>query len=336
MFGTTVALLGLLTLAPCRALAWHGPGHMTVTKIAYEELKTTDPQLLVTMAKLLKKHPHYDEFLSQDRPDNVSADEWAFVRAATWSDWVRPPKDPTPHQQEIADKYNRPKRHFINYPFVVPPDEAKEQQLQPKVSPDSPEPGNALEAIALTKATLMNAGASDEDKAVSLCWLLHLVGDIHQPLHCAMLVSPKLHGPHYDEGGNLLLVKPAGAHQVTNLHSYWDALVLHDDPDYAAVDAAAQKIRRANQYTRQALTDLLANGKATDWAKESFELAKTVAYMNGTIKVVPAHEGGDHPLADVPVLSPDYEKQAEEIGEKRLALGGYRLADELKAIFKAP
>jgi hypothetical protein len=38
---TTVALLSLLSLLPSRTLAWHGPDHMTVAKIAYEELKTT-------------------------------------------------------------------------------------------------------------------------------------------------------------------------------------------------------------------------------------------------------------------------------------------------------
>jgi hypothetical protein len=41
--GTAVALLGLVSLIPCRALAWHGPGHMTVAKIAFEELKASDP-----------------------------------------------------------------------------------------------------------------------------------------------------------------------------------------------------------------------------------------------------------------------------------------------------
>jgi hypothetical protein len=331
---TTVALLGLLLHWPGRAPAWHGPGHMTVAKIAYEELKATDPKAVTAIRELLRKHPHYDEFLSKDVPEGVSTDEWAFLRAATWPDWVRPPKHPTPHQQEIADKYNHPPWHFINFPFAVPPDATKERENQPKSSADPARPGNILEALALSKATLTKADASEEDKAVSLCWLLHLLGDIHQPLHCAMLVTSQFHPPEWDEGGNLLLVLPPDGIQVTNLHSYWDSLVLRDDPRYSAVETAAQTLRRSPKYAREALPELAAHGKPAEWAQESLQLARQVAYMNGDIKVVKGSEA--HPPDNVPQLSAAYGKKATEVAEKRMVLGGYRLAGELKAVFKAP
>jgi hypothetical protein len=331
--GIILALLGQLFLFTSGAAAWHGPGHMTVAKIAYDELKSANPQVLATIGDLLKKHPHYCEFLSKNRPDNVNLDEWVFVQAATWPDWVRPPKHPTPHQQEIADKYNHPPWHFVNSPFVIPPDQAKEQEFQPKASSDPDAPTNILEAIAFHKAVLTKAGATDEDKAVSICWLLHLLGDIHQPLHCAMLVSKEFRPPEWDEGGNLLLVIPFGGTQVTNLHSYWDSLVLRDNPDYAAVDSAAQNIRHSPKYTRQALPDLNKT-KTTDWAQESLDLAKKYAYQDGNIKIVTGRE--DHPPLDVPALDEAYGKCANDVAEKRMALAGYRLADELRTIVKAP
>jgi hypothetical protein len=232
-----------------------------------------------------------------------------------------------------VDKYNHPRWHFINYPFVFPPDPTKAQEFQPKPSSDPAAPDNILEAIALNKATLMKAEASDEDKAISLCWLFHLIGDIHQPLHSAMLVNSKLHPPDWDRGGNMLLVIPPDRDRVTNLHFYWDALVLCDDPKYSAVETVAQNLRHAASYARQALPELV-HTNATDWAQESYQLAKKFAYLDGRMKIVTGHE--DQPPDGVPVLSPAYDKDATAVAEKRLALSGYRLADELKAIFKEP
>ena len=85
------AILTLLS-APGKAVAWNNTGHMTVALIAYREL--TDGQKLA-IAKVLKEHPHYEEFLAADRPAKVSENEWAFLRAATWPDWVRPESSPS-------------------------------------------------------------------------------------------------------------------------------------------------------------------------------------------------------------------------------------------------
>lgn len=79
----------------------------------------------------------------------------------------------------------------------------------------------------------------------------------------------------------------------------------------------------------------LAEGKTTaDWAQESFQLAKKHAYLDGHIKIVTGRE--DHPPPNVPVLDTAYAKDATEVAERRMALGGYRLADELKTTFRAP
>ena len=74
---------------PNAALAWNETGHMTVALIAYRQLSDSQKQ---KVAEILKAHPHYKLRLNADLPDGVNADEWAFLRAATWPDRNRPPR----------------------------------------------------------------------------------------------------------------------------------------------------------------------------------------------------------------------------------------------------
>src|SRR5256885_1374953 len=69
------------------ASAWNDTGHMTVALIAYRQLNDQQRQ---RVADILRKHPHYELYLSARRPPAASEDEWAFLRGATWSDFVRP------------------------------------------------------------------------------------------------------------------------------------------------------------------------------------------------------------------------------------------------------
>ncbi len=82
------------------------------------------------------------------------------------------------------------------------------------------EPQHALAALKQALGVLRGGKAEDPDKAVALCWLLHLVGDLHQPLHAATLLAraeslpksgfdpaPDFAAPGGDEGGNRLAVR---------------------------------------------------------------------------------------------------------------------------------
>jgi len=95
----TIALpLLLVVTLSSPASAWHKEGHMAVARMAWYQL--TDKQK-TRLGEILKAHPHYELFLIADRPSGVSEVEWAFVRAATWPDWVRDPqaKDLTARQK---------------------------------------------------------------------------------------------------------------------------------------------------------------------------------------------------------------------------------------------
>ena len=81
----TILVAGLL-IAGNQEQAWNGPGHITVAKIAYDQLYAKQK---VAIAKLLQHHPHYKSLLLKGKPSRVSEAEWAFVKAATWPDMVR-------------------------------------------------------------------------------------------------------------------------------------------------------------------------------------------------------------------------------------------------------
>ena len=77
--------------------------------------------------------------------------------------------------------------------------------------------GDVVQAIKLCKKNLKDSNTSIEDKAFYLRFLVHLVGDIHQPLHV---------GRAEDRGGNDIKVKWFG--NDTNLHRVWDTHIIDD------------------------------------------------------------------------------------------------------------
>src|SRR6202021_3878931 len=89
---------------------------------------------------------------------------------------------------------------------------------------DATGPQNIVEALTKNVADLKDPKVSASDKAVALCWILHLCGDIHQPLHATELFSPQF--PTGDQGGNqfIILRDPPYADSRANLHFVWDSL----------------------------------------------------------------------------------------------------------------
>src|SRR5438105_9243944 len=104
-----VALALFLGITHARAVAWNSVGHMAVAKTAYEQLTDAEKQRIAT---LLKSHPHYDRFLSTNRPNGVAEVEWVFLRAATWPDWVRPRGTHDPRDPGVTT-FHRANDHFI-------------------------------------------------------------------------------------------------------------------------------------------------------------------------------------------------------------------------------
>ena len=195
-------VLAISVGAPARA--WNDTGHMVVAHLAWQRLT---PEQRQAVTAILREHPHWQEFLVSQRPDNVPEDQWAFLRAATWPDWVK-------HEYQ---QFNHPKWHYINIPFVPPGSSLR-------VADHEPGNENILTAIPACIDKLRTS--TGQERAINLCWVLHLVGDLHQPLHCATLFCEQF--PKGDKGGNDSLYR-LGARCIIKLHTYWDDLLGKSD-----------------------------------------------------------------------------------------------------------
>jgi hypothetical protein len=332
-----LALTFLLVLPCSPALAWNSVGHMAVAKLAYDRL---DDGQKVRVGKILRQHPHYELFLAKNRPDGVDAGEWAFLRASTWPDWVRGHHTTDPPGEDVT-KYNRPEEHYIDKPFVLPDDQALFAGRDLNPGPDRP---TVLKALARRMQELKSPDTSDRDKAIALCWLEHLVGDMHQPLHCTSLFSRQFQGEGGDQGGNLFGLRVNG--RPIKLHLYWD-LLPGDDPNYLvdSPENAAVVYRNAKtlaellhgpEYARDRYEERLTkHADFPSWADEGLELAKAVVYQGGRLKGVTLGRGAGVP-SDAPEAPAGYAKTALDLARKQMALAGYRLEDKVKGALAKP
>jgi len=302
----TLSLVVALAVC-CPAFAWNDKGHMVTARLAWNKLTQEQRSKVIG---ILKKHPHYDEFLSVDRPNGFTEDEWVFMRAATWSDWVR-----NHHKQE----FHHGPRHYINYPFVPPGS---------TIDPNAHQPGANEENVVNYLPTAVDkvTNGNDAEKAVNMCWLFHLVGDIHQPLHCTAMFSEQF--PAGDQGGNKAAVVIT-THPM-KLHTFWDGL-LGKSLTASSIGRDVTKIESLFQSPPQDVAaDLKNNQSFESWGKESLEVAKKEAYLNGELEVAVVSEVfGDF----APQVPDDYAQNAGSTARIQIGKAGQRLADQIAKLF---
>jgi len=238
-------------------------------------------------------------FLSQDYP--LSPD---FTTAGCWADDLK----------SVGD-YMNANWHFIDLPYVH---RALFSGL-PKVNNES----NVAWAIKETTTVLTKNEASLVDMARSLRFMIHFVGDIHQPLHAASMYDDKEFPlPDGDMGGNKF--KITGANQ-SELHAFWDsgANLWPDDPSRPLQPNGTEFINHwatllETEYPKSSFSEQLKEVDPFEWADESHRLAVTVAYRGVT-------PGGN--------ISSSYLARGQDTCGSQVALAGYRLAALLNRIF---
>lgn len=345
------AVLSFLLLICCArpARAWNDTGHMTCAYIAYRELK---PEVRRRVSELLRQHPRYRQDLLRDMPEGFAdPDLYAFIKAATWPDMVRDLRNP------MHATHNHPTWHYVDFPLVAPADAATLHPPMPDA--EGGDVDNVLKALAKVSGELSNPQTAAADRAIDLCWLSHLIGDLHQPLHATSFFSQKY--PDGDKGGNLFLVRAAGG-EIVNLHYVWDG-ILGPQSNPRAVRLITENILANSTCRRGALAAQLSHDTFKAWALESYADARDVVYDNFRLRgaapdLVRPHDGagtggagpsqllhakaatqpsaspGRRPwAADAPALPISYEAVARELASQRIALAGYRLADELNRVF---
>jgi hypothetical protein len=288
-----------LALSARSALAWSGAGHMVIAAEAYRELS---PKMKARANTVLKAHPEYEKWQSSFFSDSPTLDlgTYIFMRASVWPDEIRRKGNP----------YDHPQWHYINYPLQPP-----RFPFEPGSSPTN----DILYGIEQAEKGLSARHESAELRAVYLSWLIHLIGDLHQPLHCSTLVNQTF--PEGDKGGNDFYVKPA--EKGIRLHSFWDGLLgTRSHPQSEVNDA----IRLASEFPRKSLPEL-KRSTPRKWSLDSRSLAIEKAYLHEELK------GSTSP--DIaPGLPEGYTKEAKAVAERQAALAGYRLADEVKKYLK--
>ena len=326
--------------------AWNDMGHMTVARIAYDRLSDGERSVIVAM---LRHHPHLHELLLKDKPVHASEAEWMFLRAATWPDHVRPPRVATHEPVSVHPiyKYHHAHWHYVNFEYRAGQQDSALPARPLPHSAQATHPAdrtNIIEQLDHSYLIVREAEREQshpemnlnpaEDRAVRLCWLFHLMGDIHQPLHVVTLVDDRIPSlQHGDEGGNKLAIRINHATAPRKLHAVWDD-VLGTHPQFNKVVQWSEVLLRDPKSSVDRLPEYRAHRLASEFAEESYQVAKDVAYQNGHLHFALWSRVESHELSenDVPVLTQQAVDQMHRVAERRILLAGCRLADRLKFI----
>jgi hypothetical protein len=313
--------VGVLALCASDARAWNATGHKAVAEIAWQQLEPSQRQSIVDV---LRRHPSFaTDFQakmedSAANDDKATQDHWIFQQAAIWPDIIR------------KSKFDRPEWHYIDFPqYLNPSDQlAFANRLPVNISTDFPgnvprEKYNVVQAIAFCRATL-NSKAGPDVKAAAYCWLIHLVGDIHQPLHCTALFSVD-HFPKGDKGGNEIRLAKG-----RNLHSLWDGLLGTDSrmSNVAKVVAELSDNQRFGNVWDTAASET----DPRQWASESHDVAYASAYDDAILDAVRQAPTGEKVKMTAVELPVEYYEKAGEQARKRVLAAGLRLGELLKAV----
>ncbi|MBV1901423.1 MAG: S1/P1 nuclease [Kordiimonadaceae bacterium] len=206
-----------------------------------------------------------------------------MAEAATWPDEMR--SSPDPFWRRESQTY-----HYINMPDGVSYEESEK-------NPN----GDALTALALFTATVKDKEKPLKERQRALRFILHLVGDLHQPLHA---------GRAEDRGGNRIDV--VWFEQMSNLHKVWDEDLIN----YAGLSFT--------EWTRF-LNAKISTEQIAEWQKATPQVwATELTALRGAVYNV-----------ENAIMSYDYVYQHMPLIKSQLSKGGIRLAGYLNALFKA-
>ncbi len=272
-FGIVIYFLSFIL--SFHAYAWNAQGHELIAQIALMQLTPEEKKRL----------------LAYNQAYQVGYQPRSLAAAAAWLDWL--------HCQETwCESYRY--YHYIDIPYSI--------DGTPTIPPRAE---NALVAIQHARETLANNHASLEEKGLQLRVLMHVVGDIHQPLHNINLFSQTF--PDGDKGGNRFLL---GQNRIApQLHAYWDR-----GGGYLVKNKFSRRRLSLKKRSKQILkrypcseTDTL---DPASWSDESYQIAKDKVYQL-SLNQKPSRE---------------YHRMVVQVTQQRIALAGCRLGAVLKGV----
>ena len=272
----------LTAVATRPAMAWGDEGHEAIALLAVHYLH---PDVLARV----------NGMLATDADNDLTAHD--IASEATWADKFR---DSSRHAKAQTGQW-----HFVDIELASPDETAACFGRPALAAGQAAYPGLAQDCV-VDKADefrreLVDPGTTATERLTALRFLLHFVGDLHQPLHSS---------DDSDRGGNSKLLSPAVG-SSRNLHAFWDTAAvvsLGRDPQ-AVADRLATAITPAQMTAWSA-------GAPTDWAQEAFALAKSDAYG----QLPPPGPNGKY------TLTAGYETMASTDAALQLSRAGVRLA----------
>ncbi len=314
-----VCLMLCLVVQPC--VAWHEPGHHIVALLAYDLLSKQEREQLQA---ILREHPRFKEdFTPSGSKSNNPQDakpvtpeereRWVIGRAGYWPDVAR-----------SQPNYNRPTWHYqLGATLTIgdPPNVPKNPGPAPADATLETQELHIAQAVEVCRAVLRDKTRSTSDRAIAICWLVHLVGDAHQPCHAGSLYVAGAFSEG-DRGANSIPTK-----QSKNLHALWDGL-LGSQYDAGDIRRRCEVIREDRvRWTNAAAAAKKENGlNPLTWLSESAEVGRSHVYTPEVLEPVQAVARGLTTTVAVTELSDGYLTSAGDVARKQAALAGHRLA----------
>lgn len=251
-----------------QAFAWNAVGHALVAQIAYDQLTPEKQKYWNKKISALRKvYPRENFIYASLLPDQL---KMRGIHA--YDSW-----------------------HFINWPIETSDNSIPVNSV------------NIIWAIKQSEDVLNNSKGNAYEKAFFASFLIHLVGDAHQPLHCASIYNHQF--PQGDYGGNSYRLK---SRKFPNLHADWDrgaGFLNHAVWKNAKVlQKSAQQLE--SKYPPSYFGNRVNQLDPIIWTQESHDIAIQYAYA-------------------IPYFSkptPAYQKKVQEITQEQITLAGYRLA----------
>lgn len=303
----------LLSLPLSSAWGWGCLGHQAVAMLAYGQLH---PNALRQVKAALADLSAYSDLHHYCNDSGLPP----FGAVATWADDIRDVRPETAPW------------HFIDIPLSA-------------LAADYPSfcdrgTGCVVTAIQHAVATLRNTGSAPKERTEQLIFLIHFVGDIHQPLHDET---------NNDRGGNCLPLTYFSQHPVEgknesfkpNLHGIWDTELVQ-----ALIHSRGGPTAFV-QYLQEQYRNEMSVGTAPNymrWVAEAHAAAGSIAYARLPVRVpieqpVPIEQCSDdnHVSQRLAALGeqvgPKYSAQVSPTIELQLARAGFRLAALLNHIW---
>lgn len=302
--------LTLLFTLNTELLAWNGMGHLVIARIAEHQLAKEDMNVLnkvySVLGSLKKFFSETDNSMLEAAmvSDTLNFEFSGFLAYYHYTDVPSVYKNDNVNEFKF-DKFQYDLKYAYNSTVKI---------IKNSLDPER-------QKTAVVKNGLMDS--------LMLRYLLHLVGDSHQPLHATSLFSSTLNNgsfKHGDFGGNSIKIYDVFNKNITNLHSLWDAGVgvLDDirempisEQNRANVELFSLAIEE--EYPEAFFGELVNTSDIETWTAESHDFANDFVYSDIDV---------------FPIVTPHYITAGQKVCKKRLALAGYRLANVLKSLYK--